>query len=451
MTYMSPETSSRGRLLLALGMVAYVAVFQWSYINYLYPFFEYFGYDYNQPQTSHLILGWVLSLLPCLWMPLTLTRPSQLAYWVLYLTVIVPSMFVPLYAGLDQPAEIVVLMLTLFAGFSITGMCYLLPLLSINPPRISRRLFWNGVGCFAVALAVWIVVAFREHLRIVSFLDVYDLRGFAEDLIAGSRVNYALMWLSGAINPFLMGWGLYHRRTKFFVAGALGQLLVFAGLGTKGSILSILFIAGFYLLSKRGGIPFALKLTWGCVALLGGLCISFLLAGKDPGPLHSMVLFVVFMRTFGMNGLMTAQYYHFFERNPLTYFSHINLVNMFVKYPYANPIGVEVGSYYTGDAGLDSTAHFWATDGLASLGLGGVLLISVFCGFVLWIIDSAAQRHDSRLSALVLCYAAFNLSNISIFTSLFSGGLGLLILLLYVMPHEDPEVCVAPAVLAAAG
>jgi hypothetical protein len=299
-------------------------------------------------------------------------------------------------------------------------------------------------------LTAWVVVAFRQHLRIVSFLDVYDLRGFAEDLLDGSQVNYALMWLSGAINPFLMGLGLYRRRASLFAAGALGQLLVYSGLGTKGSILSIVFITGLYFLSKRSRIPFALKLTWGCAALLGGLCFSFFLARENPGPLHSLVLFVVLMRTFGINGLMTAQYYDFFQRHPLTYYSHIKGVSMFVHYPYVNPLGIEVGSYYSGDVGLDSTAHFWATDGLAGLGLSGVLLISVFCAFIFWIVDSAAQKHDARLSALVICYAAFNLSNISIFTSLLSGGLGLLVVLLHLMPLEHSAVSVVPAAFATA-
>jgi len=55
------------------------------------------------------------------------------------------------------------------------------------------------------------------------------------------------------------------------------------------------------------------------------------------------------------------------------------------------------------------------------------------------LLDSAAQRQNPRLATLVVCYVAFNLSNISIFTSLLSGGLGLLILLLHLMPTSSPE------------
>src|SRR5439155_25815507 len=91
---------------------------------------------------------------------------------------------------------------------------------------------------------------------------------------------------------------------------------------------------------------------------------------------------------------------------------------------------------YSGTRDLDSTAHFWATDGLAALGLPGILLISVFCALLLWAIDSVAEKHDPKLVALLISFAAFNLANISIFTSLLSGGLALLMLLLYLMPKE---------------
>jgi hypothetical protein len=135
-----------------------------------------------------------------------------------------------------------------------------------------------------------------------------------------------------------------------------------------------------------------------------------------------------------MGGLVVAWYYNFFQQNPLTYYSHVTGVNWFIHYPYANYSGLEVGSFYHAGSDLDATAPFWAMDGLEAIGLPGVLLISVFCALVFWALDSASQRHDSRLAALITTYAAYNFANISIFTSLFSGGLILVILCLYLLP-----------------
>ncbi len=431
---MSP---SRARMLVLAGILGYVACFQWMYVNYLYPFWDYFGFDYNAPGPGYLVLAWLLSIVPGLWMPLQLRRPSQFVYWVLYISVFIPSMFVPLYAGLNSPGEILDLMVVLFCGFAIVGSSYLLPLFRFRFSEIPRSWFWKGFLGLAAALTLWMAVVFRHHAQIVSFLDIYDVRNAANDVAEGSQVNYAFMLLTGAINPFLMGYGLFFKRAAFFLAGASGQLLVYAIGGTKGSILSILFIAGFALLFKVGRAAFALKTISSALALLGLACFSYVASGYEPGPLLTIALFVVLMRTLSTGGLLTAQYFDFFRHNPFTYYSHVKGANLILTYPYQYPLGEEIGLAYAGTTDLDASAHFWATDGLGGLGLPGILLMSILCALVFWVLDSASQRHDPRFAALVTAYAAYNIANISLFTSLFSGGLALLIVLLYVMPPQS--------------
>jgi len=182
---------------------------------------------------------------------------------------------------------------------------------------------------------------------------------------------------------------------------------------------------------------FGTKIVSGAVLLLGGACFSYFLAGYSPGPIHMFALFLILMRTLSTGGLVTAQYYNFFQHNPLTHLSHVKGVNWFIAYPYRYPIGQEIGVAYAGTTGLDATAHFWAFDGIAGFGLPGVILISLLAALVFWMLDSAAQRQNPRLAAVLICYAAFNLANISIFTSLLSGGLALLILFIYLMPPEN--------------
>lgn len=424
------------RLLLLAGILAYVASFQWMYVSYLYPFWGYFGFDYNPPATSYLALAWLLSVIPGLWMPLQLRRPSQFAYWVLYIAVFIPSMFVPLFAGLNPPNEILGLMMALFAGFAVVGSSYLLPLFPFRFSNIPRAWFWKGFLGLAAVLTLWMAVVFRHHAQLVSFQDIYDVRNAANDVAEGSRVNYAFMLLTGAINPFLMGYGLFCKKAQLFLAGAAGQLLVYAIGGTKGSILSIFFIGAFALLFKSGRTAFASKMVFSALSLLGLACLSYVGSGYDPGPLLTIALFVVLMRTLSTGGLLTAQYFDFFQHNPLTHFSHVKGVNWILTYPYQYPLGEEIGLAYAGTTDLDASAHFWATDGLGGLGLPGILLMSIVCALVFWVLDSASQRHDPRLAALVCAYAAYNIANISLFTSLLSGGLALLMVLLYLMPPQ---------------
>jgi hypothetical protein len=432
--------AGRQRRLLLCGVAAYIACFQWMYIHYLYPNWAYFGFDYYPPDPKYLVLAWSLSLLPSLWMPIRLTRPSQFAYWILYFVAFIPSMFVPLYANLDPPAQISLLMIVFFVGFALTGLGYLFPLAQLRPANISPKVFWSVFACIAGGLAVWTLIVFHGHLKIVSFADIYDQRNASGGIAEGTLVNYPLMGLTGAINPFLMAYGLYCRRRWLLLAGILGQILVFSVLGTKGAILSILFIPGVYGLLRIGRSPVGLKITFACLSLLAGLCLSYILSDYDPGPLLFLALFVVLMRVLPMGGLVTAWYHNFFQQNPPTYYSHLKGVNWLVNYPYAKAIGLEVGSRYQPGSDLDATAHFWAMDGLEALGLPGVLVISVVCALLFWALDSAAKRHDPRLAALVITYTVYNLANISLFTTLLSGGLGLLIVFLYLLqPKQGME------------
>jgi len=145
---------------------------------------------------------------------------------------------------------------------------------------------------------------------------------------------------------------------------------------------------------------------------------------------------------------MTAWYFNFFQSNPHTFYSHVRGVNWFVHFPYERTAALEIGSVFMGGNDADPTAHFWAIDGIGALGLPGVLLISAFCALVFWALDSAAQKHDPRLAALVTCYAAYNIANISVFTSLYSGGLAILILALYLMPPQAIASLKEPALAA---
>jgi hypothetical protein len=423
-----------GRGWLVLGAAGYVACFNWMYVRYLNPEFASFGFDYIRPPTAYVVAAWTLAILPSLWMPLRLVRPSQLVYWILYVTVIIPSMFVPLYVGLTPPAEAIWLVITLFVGFAIVGVSYALPIRRFRGLSLPPQLFWSIVTAIAVLLAAWLLVVYRKNLHILSFADVYDLRDAASDTAEGSQVNYAFMAITGAVGPFLMAYGLYYRKWWCFASGACSQLLIYSIGGTKGSILSILFVPGMYILLTRSRRPFGMKFLLGAIAVIGLPCLSYVMVGGEPGVIHAMALFVILLRTLSMNGLTTAQYYDFFTRNPLTYYSHLHFVNWFIKYPYKYPIGVEVGLRYSGDLGLDATGHFWAMDGLAALGLPGILVISVACACVFWLLDSIASRHTPELAALVITYAAYNIANIGLFTSLLSGGLFLLMFALYYLP-----------------
>src|SRR5205814_1387509 len=142
------------RVLLVSIVFVYICCFHWIYVHYLNSEVAHFGFLYEPPQFGFVALGWILALAPSLWMPLLLKRASQLAYWILYVVVVIPSMLVPVYADVLTVGQNIAVMLTLFLGFAITGLSYTLPLFRIRnkmmPPSSFKYLV---IGCLTIAAA----------------------------------------------------------------------------------------------------------------------------------------------------------------------------------------------------------------------------------------------------------------------------------------------------------
>jgi hypothetical protein len=211
---------------------------------------------------------------------------------------------------------------------------------------------------------------------------------------------------------------------------------MFSTIGAKSAVLSVPLLIIIYLLLKTNPKRFGIRIMWGTVILFAILsALAFVMADAMPR-IILIVTSLLFLRTFGIPGLLTGEYHDFFQNHQHTYLSHVNVVSLFKDYPYSQPIGLEIGNYYNGETQLNLNAHAWATDGIAGFGLAGIPIISIFCIFVFWMLDNAAKGHNLLLVALLVSMGAFSIANTSLFTSILTGGIGIVIMLLYLMPIE---------------
>ena len=422
------------RIMLALGVALYAWLFLFTYEQWLSPVFGYLGFTYSEPQTGDLVLAWALCILPCLWMPIDVTRPSMLIYWILYLVVYVPSMFVPFLVKLRPPEEVAMMAGTLALGLFLIGLSYRFPLYRVAPRQIPPRLFWILLFAFTAVMVIAVVLVFKGKMRLVSMEDIYGQRAEAKAVAKGSFIGYPISLLQGMIAPFFMTFGLVKRRYWIYGVGVCIQVLIYACLASKSALASVVFSVAFYVLLRLSRRGFGLTLSWSLGGLLGVLAVATSGKASTIAGLVSKLASVVLLRTIGIPGLLAAQYQCFFANHPLTYLSHVNGVNWLITYPYSQSLGVTVGYYYSGDVDLNANANLWMTDGIAAFGLPGILFISALCAVVFWMVDSASQRHSVLFGAATLTFAALSLANVSLFTVLISGGLIPLMVMLLVMP-----------------
>jgi hypothetical protein len=423
-----------GRTVMILASMGYVASFHLAYVGWIAPYFSDVGLPYAPPGPMALVLLYVLALLPSSWVPIELERPTQFVYLILYLAVYVPSIFVPTFVALQPMGETLIIAVVLCVGMGLIGSSYKLTLLKFRPSRIEPGVFWTAVIGFTLALDIWVIIKFGSSLRFVSFEDVYSVRHSSSGILSQAGfLSYAIFWLSGALNPYLIASGFFEKKTYRMLLGIGGQVLIYAAAAHKAALLSIVFIPAFALFLRRNPRRVGIKVAVVGVAVL--LVLTFLLQLYPQNDQIKWVGFVVLFRALAMPGLSTAEYQDFFSRNPHTWFTQYRPFIHTFGYPYSRELGLEIGKYYSKMEDTQANAHFWASDGIASAGVVGILMASVLCGLVFWVVDTIFAKYPTAFGAATLSFWALAISNVSLLTSISSNGLGILIVLIYFGPQ----------------
>ncbi len=124
-------------------------------------------------------------------------------------------------------------------------------------------------------------------------------------------------------------------REKFLPVafGFMGEIILYTTTGAKTNLLSGVIIILIYLLVRKKARFFGIRFIAAMILLIFFLNLGALIGTGIFQPIFFALASIVFMRTICMEGMLTAQYYHFFEKNPYTYFTHINVLGKIFHYP----------------------------------------------------------------------------------------------------------------------
>lgn len=422
---------------IVLSTVLYVLVFNWTYDKMIAPVYGYWGLAANPTPLSYLVISWVLSIIPSFWMRIKIVRPSQILFLIQYYVIFIPGCFV-LYNSSKpyiMPENVLFIVLLMFAGLSIIQLFYYLPLGTNLHMRVNSSLFWSLLVTSMAFLVGYTIFSFGGNFQLANLEEIYSVRSALAEAVeaSGSRFGfYAQMWLAGFYLPFCAAVGVATRRRWIFVLVAAGYLLMFGIGGSKTTLFSFIYLPGIYLWLK-----YSKKYTVAVfvLGLCGLLSIGALLDMIGFTDFAYWYVAVVNFRTFSIPAQLIAQFYDFFSNNPLTYMSHVSGFNLLHAYPYDTDIPRLLGMYFY-ETPVGSNAGFWAGDGLAAFGPPGIIIMSVVCAVVFWVFDSIAKRCDPKFVILSVTFIATSFGNISLSTVMVSGGLGLLVVTLFVLPDK---------------
>jgi hypothetical protein len=419
-----------GRLVAVGASTAYLAALEFVYRTHLSPLFSYDGALYEPARDGSLAAALVIATIPSVWLPLRVSRPSQVVEWLLYLVAYVPSIIFPYLILGSGFAGIAPFTVAVAASWALLGiMLRFGPRWTLRPPAISATRYGNGLLTFAVVLAAYIAAALGVSFALPDPGNVYDVRTEYNEAVGGTLpfAAYIVSWSGNVVNPLLLAVGLVWRRPLLVVVAVVLELGIYATSGYKSALFSAMLLVPLLVLltpALRGQAGRLLPV--GAVALV----VSAWVVDQVTDSLLATALFV--RRLFALPGQVVAHYYEHFSQNPGFGLSHSILSWLRPRPDPLDPPNV-IGATYFGDPAITANANFWA-DGMANFGLPGVVAFTILLGVVLWVLDAVATGRDLRLTGSIAGLMALLLANSGVLTTLASHGLGLAIVLLALLP-----------------
>ena len=410
--------------------LVYIVVYDLAFNGFVFKLFHYMGIDYiPMPATTYIVWA-VISVFPILFYKGVKVLSSFFTIF-LYIMVYIPFIHAIFTMwGIDTFTRYTysLLMAFLFSLYFSIGTKNTIFKNIIITPQIPFK--W--IEFFTIVLTAVLVISNLGSMHLVNVFTqsdlMYELRAQnAEEAAGGASIlAYIKGSLFGAFYPFLLINYLGEKKWLKTILITVAYFLLFMIDMQKLTFFMPFALIALCLFIKRQGKAFSMRLHSTVMYLFSVASIAILNIKDEVIQLGAG--FILILRTTAVAGWLTQYYLRFFSvnDNPYTLYSHINIINLLTDYyPYASSLG-ETVAYGSQNA----NANFLLTDGIAAAGIFGLLLIGLVFYFLLHILNSISYRY--RLSDLLVIFlpTLSYVMNTSLFTTLLSNGLLILIFLI---------------------
>lgn len=416
------------RLAIALLIAVYYGILVAIYKLVICRIYSYEGLvDRPLPGLCWVILA-LLAISPALVIDVKFRRPSVIVSWIMYLTLVVPCCYIPALTMSEEPVN------TLWVSVSIVVNFIIFELLR------SRDLFkLPAIPGSQVAVRITIPVV----VLVFCFL-LFAMSGFRIDMTLGAAMyerraeaaqQLQTFWLSGYMLsilvgvgiPFVFGYAIGNRRLFSAFVGVVSIVAVVSFNGTRSTLLfPFLCFGSIWAFTRK-------RLKW--LYLLGGLTfisVSVLFSGSLG------LIGVVHERMLSLPAQLTGMYYDLASTSPPLVFRDLAIVQLV---GVRNPLGLDLPHYvattYLHSPGENANANLWASAEV-EWAVFGPLIATVLAALIARLLDSIVaikNTQEAQLIGVGVCsYWALTWSNGALHTSILSNGVGVAMLLMFVVP-----------------
>lgn len=397
----------------------YIAMYAYVWKTYCVTVWHAYFY-FDVPHTSfYEAAGYLIALIPVLFYRGIKNASSWISIFLYYFG------YVPIILGLlfnfpeDNDVGVIGYWIVLLIAMSSY---FLIDRINYQETTSRGTVSLNIVWIFGLLTFISLLLVYHNNIRLVDFTQVYDLREQNAGK-GGPLMNYITAWAGTFTFPFIVCYGLLARRKVFFVIGSCLFIFLYMIFGLKTYLLAPLILYSmykFFLWQETKDVNLIPIFSIGIVLL----SVFFLINLENP---TLYVLAAVFlMRTLTISGCLFAGYYvPFFYSHPNTYFNHVSFINMVTK---ADPYHGEAIGKVVSEGGMNANAIFWAMDGVTSMGVTGVAIVSILFAIFLVYINKLVNKENKAFVCTLLIMPTMMLLNVSFFTFLLSEGIILLVL-----------------------
>lgn len=350
------------------------------------------------------------SLIPLFFLPKYLDTPSSMISWMLFSFSYLPTAFIGIYFT-DSLINYCQLMLLLALGLITFRLTTLIKFRFTN----WRKVDFVNLDYFAIFFLSLLIIYLTWRLPTfsidLSFSDVYERRMNARKFDIGILAYLMVFIKTGFLVLAVYLW-FVRKDLLYLIASFLGLIAVFSFYGTKVTILlGIVLIAyGFFAFyfNRKARRPSLLLLVFISICVIGLIEWNFFKS--------NLIAEYIVRRMFVISGIINSYYFDYFNAFP-----------GFMSAPEQIPF--IIGEEYFFRKESNANSGIWM-DSYAKAGLFGILLASLFSGFIAVILDAMTEKNKGLLGVLIGLMVGITWSEQALTTSILSGGIFFYILIL---------------------
>jgi hypothetical protein len=392
-------------------------------------------FNYSEISIEDILIQFLFSGVAAFIAPVGIRRVSDIFFWVLLLFLYLPAIAIFLGEMTIFSADDLIVLFVLYMSFLIVS----LPSIFYKRRHyVENQHFSYGNKLVAVFSIIWFLFLFVLLNKFSSIMSLRGLDTVYEQRILGKAdsllYGYVQVYFGYVVSVALVALGIFYKKSLIIIQGIIGCIILYAVTAERTIFVLPLFVFVVHkVVSSRKSqfwIIFFILLSSGYFILLS--------VWGDYSETTKKLGFYYLTRVVAVPGLFFVDYLEYFRDVGYTYFTHAKGFSLFFDADLSlkqDPYFPELGRIVARDVhgiNSNSNASFLSTDGIAGLGLIGVVIVSILLSIILYFANYLSRKWPPSLIVPIMAPMALTLTNGSLFTVLISFGLALWLFLLLI-------------------